>query len=72
MKLIQLEKTKEVLFENIDDDLYFVKPVKSKTRDGGEHYNFNIQSKRVRTSTIKTIEECLNDPDCILIRIEET
>lgn len=73
MRIIQLEKTMEVVLENIKvDDMYFIKLTKYKTKNGSENYNFNFNSKRVKTITFEEIEKYLNDPDFALIRIEES
>lgn len=72
MTIIQLDKNLETI-QSLDinkyNKIYFLTLVESKTRSGTDNYVF--RSKRLDYLMFNELESYLNNPECILVRIEK-
>lgn len=72
MTIIQLDKSLETI-KSLDmneyNKVYFLTLVESKTKSGTDNYVF--RSKRLDYLMFNELKSCLNNPECILVRIEK-
>lgn len=69
MRIVQLDKTIDTVLANLkNEDVYFLRLTKFRTKSGSNNYNFT--SRRVKTVAIGTMDQYINDPDIALIKVE--
>lgn len=68
MKVVELKKDLDVIFAHKDEELFFIKIVYSRRKEGGKVIK-RIASTYVWSASIENIQDFLTDDDYFLISI---
>lgn len=70
MRIKQLEKTIDILTSDDRDDTYFLERALIRHNGKSKPGNYNLFSTRVRTVPLHRLEDYINNPDVVLVKIE--
>lgn len=70
MKIIQLEKTMDILTGTEKDDLYFLERALIRHNGKSKPNNYNLFSTRVRSVPFIRLMDYIYDPNIVLVKIE--
>lgn len=70
MKIKQLAKTMYILTGEDRDDMYFLERVLIRHNGKSKPGNYNLFSTRVRSVPLSRLEDYINDPNIVLVKVE--
>ena len=70
MKIKQLAKTMYILTGEDRDDMYFLERALIRHNGKSKPGNYNLFSTRVRSVPLSRLEDYINDPNIVLVKIE--
>ena len=71
MKIKQLAKTMYILTGEDRDDMYFLERALIRHNGKSKPNNYNLFSTRVRTVPLDRLEDYINNPNIVLVKIED-
>ena len=70
MQIKQLAKTMDILTGEDRDDMYFLERALIRHNGKSKPGNYNLFSTRVRSVPLSRLEDYINDPNIVLVKIE--
>lgn len=70
MQIKQLAKTMYILTGEDRDDMYFLERALIRHNGKSKPGNYNLFSTRVRSVPLSRLEDYINDPNIVLVKIE--
>lgn len=70
MKIKQLAKTMYILTGEDRDDMYFLERALIRHNGKSKPGNYNLFSTRVRSVPLSRLEDYINDPNIVLVKID--
>ena len=71
MRIIQLDKTMDILLGEDREDMYFLERALIRHNGRSKPGNYNLFSTRVRTVPLERLADYIDDPDIVLVKIEK-